>query len=546
MTGATRVYAPVPGPVDRVSFLDEQARNRRESWRFSLLALLGVLVTGLPLCVMITPLVLGFGLLVAHLVQLVAPLPQGLWLALEALALTLPIAFGLATHQLAQMPMSAHMRDVLGRVAPLLTDAGGSLTPAAVGALVALLVLPGSVALLVGWLWIRRALPAASTAALLRKLGAREPRPGDFEEHQVKNLVEEIAVACVVPPPRVLIVDAPGGAANAAAFGLSLDDATVVVTRGLLDQLDRDETQAILAHAVASVGNGDMKILSTIMALFQAWGLAVLVLGAPVGSRSRRALRRLLKVALLGQRTPARRQEAEAVAELLFRGTETDGRDDLDELLEPEPTPLNMLRTIPLLLSFGAGSFGGKIWVQVQGTTLFGGVLTKLWRARRLLADATAVQLTRHPDALGHAVEHLARLDVEVPGGHDVSYLFAVWSVPTIEDVERAAAGQAPARRSSPLMTMQPTRWRRLERLRAQGAHVDPEPYRPKALLGRAAMIVAVPFGLLWLALMFGATLVMMGVSLVVVLGLLAVWSAALRFAFVTLPWLLGPPSPTP
>ena len=92
------------------------------------------------------------------------------------------------------------------------------------------------------------------------------------------------------------------------------------------------------------------------------------------------------------------------------------GDDDFDAMMATESTPVNMIRQIPLLLTFGIASFAGKIWVQLHTTTFLGGILTKLWRSRRLLADATAVQLTRNPDALGRAVVRLADLNVEPSG----------------------------------------------------------------------------------------------------------------------------------
>jgi hypothetical protein len=51
-----------------------------------------------------------------------------------------------------------------------------------------------------------------------------------------------------------------------------------------------------------------------------------------------------------------------------------------------------------------------------------------LWRARRRLADATAVQLTRYPDALARAVRDMECRDVAVEGGAAVSFLFPFWT----------------------------------------------------------------------------------------------------------------------
>ena len=51
-----------------------------------------------------------------------------------------------------------------------------------------------------------------------------------------------------------------GEVANAAVVGSSPADAVVVVSRRLLDEMDRDETQGVLAHLIASIGNGDLGV----------------------------------------------------------------------------------------------------------------------------------------------------------------------------------------------------------------------------------------------------------------------------------------------
>src|SRR5207302_2416436 len=49
-----------------------------------------------------------------------------------------------------------------------------------------------------------------------------------------------------------------------------------------------------------------------------------------------------------------------------------------------------------------------------------------IWRTRRYLADAGAVQLTRNPDALAGALQRLAQDDTTVPGGGWASHLFFI------------------------------------------------------------------------------------------------------------------------
>ena len=67
-----------------------------------------------------------------------------------------------------------------------------------------------------------------SGVAAVALAGARPPS-GDLEERQLVNLVEEMALAAGVPPPRVMVVDSPD--ANAAVAGRSVRDVTIIVPR---------------------------------------------------------------------------------------------------------------------------------------------------------------------------------------------------------------------------------------------------------------------------------------------------------------------------
>ena len=60
---------PVPGPIDRVHFLDEQQRYRNASRRFSVLAFVAVMITSIPACVVVTPLVFTVLLTVWHITE---------------------------------------------------------------------------------------------------------------------------------------------------------------------------------------------------------------------------------------------------------------------------------------------------------------------------------------------------------------------------------------------------------------------------------------------------------------------------------------------
>jgi heat shock protein HtpX len=74
---------------------------------------------------------------------------------------------------------------------------------------------------------------------------------------QLFNVVEEMSIAGGLPMPKVYIIQ--DTAPNAFATGRDPEHASVAVTSGLLDKLDRDELQGVMAHEMAHVGNYDIR-----------------------------------------------------------------------------------------------------------------------------------------------------------------------------------------------------------------------------------------------------------------------------------------------
>jgi Zn-dependent protease with chaperone function len=367
---------------------------------------------------------------------------------------------------------------------------------------------------------------------VLHRLGARDPNPRDLEERQLGNVVHEMAIAAGVQPPRVMIVDSE--AVNAAAAGLGVDDATIVVTRGLLDTLDRDQTQAVLAHVVGSIGNGDLRIASTIFSIYQTWGALILLLQLPLGPRSRKAVWRALRATLRGGDRAVDRWEAEFVSEAFLRGSVADD-DDLGDALAPRQ-PVGRIRAAlqwPFVVTLGLGSLVVKFAVFVSSLLLIGPIVSFMWRARRYLADAMAVQLTRNPTALGTALDAMARRPTAVAGADAASFLFVMWSGGTAS--KDAVVGQ--------FTGMHPKVHRRYARLRALGGRLaEPGKRRihPKTLLlGSLLTLVVGPL----MAVAFGGMIVLvvmltMVTMMTMMVFLLATWGIS-KFLFMTLPaWL--------
>jgi Zn-dependent protease with chaperone function len=401
MTGPAGTPALVPGPIDRVHFLDEQRRNRRASWRFSVFAVVAVALSGLPLCILISPLLFGLTMIVVHAVDLVAPIPDDVWTALEQIARAIP-----------------HSWDSLR----------GRGTSVSWTVLIAALVLPGAILMLAVWLWIRVMFRHAGAGGVLHRLHARAPRTDVLEELQIINIVEEMSIAAGIPPPRVMLIDS--AAANAAAVGLTLDDATILVSRGLLD-IDREARQAILGHVIGSVGNGDLKIASTILSVFQTWGLLALVIDTPFGHRSRRAIHDFVTVSLRPRRNARDRLTVSRMLDRLMDGagmTFEDLTDRLDLAEGPRRPSRAVFVDLPLLVFVGPAAIASKAAIALFTLLVFGPWVALLWRARRRLADATAVQLTRNPTALARAVQDMESRTVAVEGGAPVSFLFPFWT----------------------------------------------------------------------------------------------------------------------
>jgi heat shock protein HtpX len=87
-------------------------------------------------------------------------------------------------------------------------------------------------------------------------------QPRNEQEQWLLNAVQRQANAAGIGMPEVAIYDAPD--INAFATGMFRNDALVAVSTGLLHGMTRDEAEAVLAHEVSHVANGDMVTLALI------------------------------------------------------------------------------------------------------------------------------------------------------------------------------------------------------------------------------------------------------------------------------------------
>jgi heat shock protein HtpX len=95
----------------------------------------------------------------------------------------------------------------------------------------------------------------AGDSLVLSVSGAREV--DEAAAPQLMNVVREMAIAANVPMPRVYLIE--DTAPNAFATGRDPKHASVAVTTGLLEKLDREELQGVLAHELSHVRNLDIR-----------------------------------------------------------------------------------------------------------------------------------------------------------------------------------------------------------------------------------------------------------------------------------------------
>jgi heat shock protein HtpX len=175
-------------------------------------------------------------------------------------------------------------------------------------------------------------------------------------------VVEEMAIAAGVKAPRVYVVET--GALNAFATGLKPERAAIAVTRGLLEKLNRDELQGVVAHEMGHIVNDDM-VYATAVGVIA--GLIVLV------SDGAWRLMRVFARGGSGSR----------------RGGKGGG-------------PVIIAVIVLAVLAFVAPIAARLVQMAIS-------------RQREYLADATSVKLTRNPKGLIGALEKIGASDEPYP-----------------------------------------------------------------------------------------------------------------------------------
>lgn len=110
----------------------------------------------------------------------------------------------------------------------------------------------------------------ASDSVALSLSGAQElERREDFPT--LWNVVENLAITAGLPKPRIYLIEDPSP--NAFATGRDPKHASVAVTTGLLQRLEKAELEAVLAHELSHIGNYDTRVMTLAVVLVGAIGI---------------------------------------------------------------------------------------------------------------------------------------------------------------------------------------------------------------------------------------------------------------------------------
>ena len=179
----------------------------------------------------------------------------------------------------------------------------------------------------------------------------------DRRVRRLVNIVEEMAIASGLPVPQVYVLEQESGI-NAFAAGHQPEDAAVAVTRGALDIFTRDELQGVLGHEFSHILNGDMRMNMRLLGPLFGIMLIGLMGGILLRSTARTRVR-------------SSKESSGGVMVVLILG-------------------------VGLTIIGYIGQLAGRL------------IKAAISRQREYLADASAVQFTRHKEGIGGALKKIA------------------------------------------------------------------------------------------------------------------------------------------
>ncbi|WP_236201424.1 M48 family metallopeptidase [Pseudomonas pseudonitroreducens] len=185
------------------------------------------------------------------------------------------------------------------------------------------------------------------------------------DERRLLNVVEEMALASGSPVPPVYVLE--DGSINAFAAGLTPRDAVIGITRGAIEQLERNELQGVIAHEFSHIHHGDMLLNTRLTALLHG----------------------MLLLGLIGGMLLRGWSETSSGVRISTRSSSNDKNGGGSVVL----------------LVIGAGVV---LYVLGYVGTFFGQLIkASVSRQREYLADASAVQFTRDPSTIAGALKKI-------------------------------------------------------------------------------------------------------------------------------------------
>jgi len=110
------------------------------------------------------------------------------------------------------------------------------------------------------------------TSIVLNSAHARKADPADEKERQFINVVEEVSIAAgFAAPPEAYVIPDPDP--NAFAAGIHQKGSVIAATRGLLEKLNREELQGVVAHEMSHIRNSDVMLMTVVAVLAGAIAL---------------------------------------------------------------------------------------------------------------------------------------------------------------------------------------------------------------------------------------------------------------------------------
>lgn len=124
-----------------------------------------------------------------------------------------------------------------------------------------LFILVIAVVVAVGQAWVSYYYSDRITLSISRAREAPRQEPFLTLHREVENL----AITAGIPKPRIYIIN--DSAPNAFATGRDPEHAVVAVTTGLLDKLDKQELEGVIAHEMSHIGNYDIRLMTIVVVL---------------------------------------------------------------------------------------------------------------------------------------------------------------------------------------------------------------------------------------------------------------------------------------